>query len=420
MFEIALLRALLFFFVVIASGAIVPLWKEGGARSEGVDSFVEYSGPLSYVPFVWAVVTLLTVFFFFVRYKSARRFDPLSIGFLFCSYAIVSVFWSEDLFGALKVVYPMLSGLLLANVSIRRYGSDFVLRVFGFSFFFISILSYGYSILVPSYGISVGLHEGLWQGAFNHKNHLGNNMALAVSVMLILASRSSGKFWFYSASLPLMLTILSGSTTSIICSLISFGFYFFLKHSPFFRSFLCKKTVIRGCLAYVLALTLFVFLFSFYASSVDLFGKDATYSGRDKIWMYFAVASMNNPALGVGLGQISLADEFQISDLVDEIGFAAASTHNGFIDLIYSLGFVGAALFAIYVFWSVRSAAGGRAGNLVYVGLVPLFVLNVFETRLVGFNVFFVLLVVLLYELSQLSPVKKSNSMNMLRRVAWR
>ena len=419
MLGIALLRILLFFFVIIASGAVFPLWKDGGARSEGVDSFVEYSGPLSYVPFAWAIITLLAVLCFFVLYKSVRRFDPFAIGFLFCAYAIFSLLWSDDLFNAVKVVFPMSSGLLLVHVAIRRRGGDFVLRTVGMTFLFITLLSYIYAVLVPSYGVSVGLHQGLWQGAFNHKNHLGNNMALAVSVMLVLSSKSPGRFWFYSALLSFVLAALSGSTTSIICSLISFVFYFLLRQFGYVRAVLCKKTVMRGVLVFILSLTVFVFLFSLYASSVDLFGKDATYSGRDKIWMYFTAVSMNNPILGVGLGQIALADEFQVSDLVDEIGFAAASTHNGFIDLLYALGVVGIGMFVSYVFGAARSA-GGAAGNLVYVGLVPLFVLNVFEPRLVGFNAFFAVLVIFLHELRQVSPVQRANSMNTPRRLVWK
>ncbi|MDD2943358.1 MAG: O-antigen ligase family protein [bacterium] len=415
----SLLQPLLFFLVIVASGSIFPLWKDGGARSEGVDSFVEYSGPLSYVPFVWSFLTILVCIAFIVFYRRLRNINIYSGESILFVYIIASLVWSQDFFNALKIVFPISAALFITYVSIRQCGTHFVFRTMSIAFLFVALLSFLCVLFIPSYGVSVGIHNGLWQGVFNHKNHLGNNMGLAVSVMLVVASYSKSRFWFFAALFPFVLTVLSGSTTSIFCSLLSFFFYSWLSRFKGARVKLCRKNVLRLSLIFIFLLTLFVFLLSFYASSFDILGKDATYSGRDRIWSYFTLVSMNNPILGVGVGQIALADEFQVSDLIDEIGFAAASTHNGYIDLLYSLGFLGVFLFLRLVFTSLK-AGGDEAGYLIYVGLIPLFVLNVFEPRLIGFNVFFIFIVTTLYELRSVGNKRGSITLNSTKGLMWK
>ena len=81
------------------------------------------------------------------------------------------------------MTYPFI--LYLALFINDKFGINYLLRLFLFNFLIILIISLIMVLFFPSYGVSIGTHEGAWQGMFLHKNAFGFFIFIFSSILLI-------------------------------------------------------------------------------------------------------------------------------------------------------------------------------------------------------------------------------------------
>ncbi len=203
------------------------------------------------------------------------------------------------------------------------------------------------ALLLPSVGIMQSIFPGAWRGVWSEKNALGGNMALAFAIFGAAAMLNPRRAWLWCgfAALALLLTLMSTSKTSLVALVLGLGALIFvaiLRRGPVTR-------VVMVWLAIVAAgMGLGVVLFA--ADAVfDLLGKDATLTGRTKIWAAAMTQIEARPWTGYGYGVVwdDLGPWAPLAAMVRDAGFTPQHAHNSWIEQWLGMGILGLAAFAL-------------------------------------------------------------------------
>jgi exopolysaccharide production protein ExoQ len=120
----------------------------------------------------------------------------------------------------------------------------------------------------------------------------------------------------------------------------------------------------------------------------ELLGRDATFSGRTTIWQFVMAMIAERPALGYGYGIFWLGEGAPAGVFWYWTKQIELHAHNGYLQLVLDVGFVGAALFAcsllVLLARTVRLGAwGDRSTSGLVALLLGFFIMtNIAETRL--------------------------------------
>lgn len=125
-----------------------------------------------------------------------------------------------------------------------------------------------------------------------------------------------------------------------------------------------------------------------------ILGKDATFTGRVYIWNFIITKIAEKPLLGHGASQFRSTFVNSGNDFVNNVGFQVGSTHNGLLDLLYSIGIVGLILYipALKLLSPPTANKGGLILGAVFT--VSFFITNSLESLLLSFNIWFAFLVI--------------------------
>jgi O-antigen ligase len=264
----------------------------------------------------------------------------------------------------LAIVFTSLGGLVIA----ARYEWPRLLKVLATAFAVLAVISFLAGALVPSYGRMGPTTEfpGAWRGVWVDKNGLGGHMALGFMIFTATAVLNPARRWVWAglAGVALLLVLLTTSKTSLVALILGSGAMVFVA--------LIKRGPVMGVLATLAAgagimLILFVALF---ASDVvlGLLGKDATLTGRTKLWAGIASQAELVPWTGYGYGVVWTDTSIwgPSAWIFKRAGFTANHAHNGWYETWLGLGYIGlmafGALFAetwLKTVWAVYRNQGG-------------------------------------------------------------
>ncbi len=393
------------------STGFIEMLKAGGARDENFVNAIQESSPVYVaIQFLGLAVIAFSVGLFFL--KSKRVYTGAGKVFILLVIITAPSLWNAHYF------YPLFKDLVFYTFSLLGlYGFvsyvgyiqayrflEFVLR---------ALLSISLFVIVffPDYGVSVGMHEGSWQGIFGHKNALGNFLSFAFIVFFfeLYKRRTLGNFFF--VSLALLMLIMAGSNTALLISVLA--------------SFLLLVYLVVGNIKGLYLRVVFAFILVFpvlmYALSQQLF-LDAVglgdvvnsidFSNRDKIWSFFAGMSMEYPFIGHGHNQLAsriINSSGFIDGLSGQLAASAVvgSTHSGFIDTFYSYGVLGlvAVYWAFFLFVRIGFSWGRICGIFSLLILASFVITNTFEDRMIGFNFHFLSVMYMYFILRSGDPV---------------
>lgn len=272
----------------------------------------------------------------------------LSLVFLLL-LASLSIIWADT-----NVILNInqIRGLLLSTVFSVYLAASFSIKkqtkmlavVFG-----IVILS---SILVvffvPGYGIHLGSNLEGWTGIFEHKNTLGGHMAWSASIFLALSLSISRNYlgclilWIGFA-LSCLLVFLAGSAGGIINLIAVISI---VPLSKFLKKTYYKLQVLLIVSLMLLSGGIFILIAANLETIAQLLGKDLTFSGRFPMWLELSKYIAQKPLLGYGFNGFWNSEYGQIfrSKWAWE---EVPHSHNGFVELILALGFIGFSFFII-------------------------------------------------------------------------
>ncbi|MCG9916901.1 MAG: O-antigen ligase family protein [Phenylobacterium sp.] len=203
------------------------------------------------------------------------------------------------------------------------------------------------ALLLPSVGIMQSIFPGAWRGVWSEKNALGGNMALAFAIFGAAAMLNPRRalLWWGFAAIALLLTLMSTSKTSLVALVLGLGTLIFvaiLRRGPVTRVVMVWLAIVAAGLGLGVAL--------FAADAVfDLLGKDATLTGRTKIWAAAMIQIEAQPWTGYGYGVVwdDLGPWAPLAAMVRDAGFTPQHAHNSWIEQWLGMGILGLAAFAL-------------------------------------------------------------------------
>jgi exopolysaccharide production protein ExoQ len=205
--------------------------------------------------------------------------------------------------------------------------------------------------------LSLALFPAVWgylgfSGVHGHKNGAGGFLYLALPVFAIGITDRSISGSRITAAIALVfaacLLILTQSKTAMAVSLLSI----FLV--AVFRICLLRGATIRiPATSVVILLICLSAAVMFSVGPSELFNmvfSDPSFTGRDRVWDFVLRQFETNPTLGVGYGAlwqtgpqiVESLHESKVYEIVNE-------GHNGYLDILAQLGWVGVAILALFI-----------------------------------------------------------------------
>ncbi|HTX51072.1 MAG TPA: O-antigen ligase [Caulobacteraceae bacterium] len=255
--------------------------------------------------------------------------------------ACLSVFWSvaPDQTGRriFALAFTTLGGVVLA----ARYSWARLAEVLATAFAILAAASLFVCLFIPSIGRMTEIFPGAWRGLWIEKNAFGDNMAMGASIAAaaaLLNPRRAGVWWGVAA-LAFALVLGSTSKTALVSAMLGAG------------AFLLVGLVRRGPIgavaatwtaAIVLALLVGAMLFA-SGAVFGLLGKDATLTGRTRIWAAVLRQIAERPWQGYGYGAIwSETDQWgPLARIVQQAGFRPLHSHNAWLEQWLAMGVLG-------------------------------------------------------------------------------
>lgn len=209
---------------------------------------------------------------------------------------------------------------------------------------------------VLPFGRMTELFPGAWRGVWMEKNALGGNMAMAFSIFgaAALLAPKRAWLWWACAAVALALVLLSTSKTS----LVSLG----LGGMALAFVWICRRGPASGVAATWAAVMGAGLLAAFLLFAADVFlellGKDATLTGRTKIWAAVMRQIELRPWTGYGFGAVwdDKSGWGPLAWITKDAGFKALHAHNSWLEQWLGMGYGGLVAWGLFYLQTIGAA----------------------------------------------------------------
>lgn len=309
---------------------------------------------VAWLRLLWLPVYAGTALFCVVRFRALLPPNPAWVLFgVVIGWVALSSNWSIDpettTRRSIGLVGTTLFGIYFAS-SFRR--GEFV-TIIAKCLIALGIGSIFTALFYPKMGIHHDLLAGDWRGLWYHKNAMGAMMAYGVfscvSAMLITGR---WKGWMMGALVCFALVLMSKSKTALMCTLLPFAIYpviWAIRRGPATAT----ATIFAVGTA---ALGLFGLLWCAPDAVLQALGKDPTLTGRTDIWAALDRQLALHPLLGFGYGAFWLKDSTPAKFIRAQTHWLVPSAHNGWLDVLVQVGWIGGVLVGLLVAVAVVAA----------------------------------------------------------------
>lgn len=284
-------------------------------------------------------------------------------------YMLVSSLWADIFFTsfvrwAREIMAAVIMSFVILSENNAREAMQSVLRKTSYILIPFSLLLIKY---YPLYGVQYARWSGelMWTGVTMHKTSFGR---LCLIVIFFL-TWSLIKRWKehsipvvkYQTAAEIFLLILSFylligpsahamSATAIISlavGLTAFIVFLWLNKLNIYPS---SNAISAIMLTIIIYGTFTVFTSGTFIEPLTAatFGRDATLTGRTEIWQQYLPMAMEHPFLGHGFGGFWTTEAIKIQKVTE--------VHNGYLEVILHLGFIGLIFVALFLLSSCRRA----------------------------------------------------------------
>ncbi len=255
--------------------------------------------------------------------------------------AAASFFWSvtpdQTARRVIGITLTTLSGVALG----ARWRWSTLTEILATGFAIIVILSLLLGALVPSIGRMTELFPGAWRGVFSEKNGFGGLMAFAFLIFAgaALLKPRRALLWWPMAVLALALLLLSTSKTSLVSLMLgvaALGFVLLVRRGGAI-AIIATYAAVVGLVALGAGVVLAPDAF------LAILGKDATFTGRTKIWAAILRLIDERPMLGYGYGAVwtDTSGWGPLAKIVKQAGFTPQHAHNSWLEQWLGMGLIG-------------------------------------------------------------------------------
>jgi O-antigen ligase len=257
--------------------------------------------------------------------------------------AFVSTAWSQDPMITLRRAAVLCATTAFGIYFATRFDVPDQLRLLAWTCGLVICASFLCAIFLPQYGIDHTFHYGDWQGAFYQKNMLARAMVLATLVFLFVRFQSGNALRWIGLAGSLTLLGLSRSVSGIIV------FGIILVSWPLYSLFRTKFTFAVPVITVIFTVLAASAAIAYQAlpTLLEMMNRDEGLTGRIDLWDAVWLSISRRPWLGYGFDAFWQGMQGESANILTAIGWTPAYAHNGFLDLVLGLGFIGLAVFAI-------------------------------------------------------------------------
>lgn len=332
--------------LVLLTGAFVPLLGiTSGDQLEGAPA-----ARLMYATIYLVAASRMLV--------APRRLVPFlasgSVPIALAVLALLSSAWADLPILSLRRGLALLGTTAFGVYLAMRFSIEQLLRLAGWALLLILIGSVATIAFLPTVGTMQGYYSGAWQGVFVHKNSLGRYMALGFLVFMLLTLDRTRRSFSRLLILPVFATALffSKSITGLVVLLAC------IIVLPLLTTVTWRRSQRLGVYAILSGLLLGSSLIALAEAGklVQLFGRDLTLTGRTELWRLTADAVSQR--FWLGYGYKNFWDDWggQANYIRATLSWDIPHAHNGVLELLLSLGFVGLA-FLVASLWQTTANA---------------------------------------------------------------
>lgn len=302
----------------------------------GVPEAGSPAGKLGLLAFNWAVIS-----FCIGRAGVGLISKLLNVKFILFLplLAMLSTFWSQD---PVRTIFKALCLFLMSAFAaylVSKYDDQEILFLFFTVGFFLVVASIVVSVGAPSVGVDHTSHAGAWRGIFPTKNDASRVILFLLPSALCYEPRSQpGRLIRYAhIFLSLLFIALTRSVAGIFITILSLCLFYLVK--------LMRRTAARERLvlttSILAAAGIFgVLVYAYAEQLLPLIGRSVTLTGRTTIWASILLSIAKRPWFGYGHGAFWIGRGEAINtDLA--ANWDVSYAHNGYLDVVLQLGFVG-------------------------------------------------------------------------------
>jgi len=330
----------------ILSGAMWRFLSAGGGSDNGADGD---SRTQLFLAILYLAVAALALSEFRGTLWTIRR-TPAILALLLL--ALASSLWAEMPDHVFRRAIALAGTCLFGIVLVVRYSFleqlkllRWVLRVAAILSVVIVILGHG--VLMSTAGESV-------RGVFNHKNRLGAAMALGLLLEWYIPEQARLLKIIKVVSLALFAAMLiySNSMTSVVTVTVTFlimwAFSTIYRRYKLLVPVLFPILLVAGVLLGAAGVSV--------GSLTGSMGRSSDLTGRTELWGSIASVILERPVLGYGFSGFWEGASSEASVVENNIGWSPSYSHNGYLEITLSLGFVGLFLFLWILCTGMRRA----------------------------------------------------------------
>ncbi|MGK7907174.1 MAG: O-antigen ligase family protein [Synechococcus sp.] len=294
----------------------------------------------------------ITLYYF---YKCREQFKPLVskgwVVWLMLLIPILSTLWSVYPVITLRRSFALFNTSLFGIYLATRYSLPEILNLLKWTFVVIIAASLTFIVALPDLGKHVRLHVGAFRGVFGHKNIFGILMGVATMTFFAVSTLRDNTLRIFDRSLfglSLILTFLSVSSTAFLGLLVA------MASIPFVYIARWKRHQIIPAVFGTLSIFFFgvVLISQNYVEFLDFFGEDPTFTSRTIFWPYLIDSINQRFWFGYGFEAYWEGGLDGPAAILIQLSSVSAkfSAHNGFLETMLSIGFVGMG-FIIATLW---------------------------------------------------------------------
>jgi exopolysaccharide production protein ExoQ len=315
----------------ILSGAMWRFLSTGGGSETAADGD---SRTQVFLAILYLAVAALALSEFRSTIWTIRRTPAIIVLLLL---AVASTLWAEMPDHVFRRAIALAGTCLFGIVFAARFAFLEQLKLLRWVLRAAAVLSA--ALVVLGHGVILSTGGESLRGVFNHKNRLGAAMALALLIEWYIPDQTRWLKIVKAISLALFASLLiySNSMTSVVT--VAVTFLIMWAFSTIYRRYKLLVPVLFPLL--LLAGVLFGAAGVSVGSLTGSMGRSSDLTGRTELWGSVASIILERPVLGYGFSGFWEGASSEAAAVENNIGWSPSYSHNGYLEVTLSLGFVG-------------------------------------------------------------------------------
>lgn len=273
---------------------------------------------------------------------------------IFLCWCLISISWSQFGFVSFKRLFQISTGFFACSTILLYIENEQELMKYMkpivYLYLILTLLSI---VFIPA--ARDPLFVNAFRGLTPHKNLLGQTSIVCMLLTYIISHNETHSFGKILSYIMIFIAFILLIGTKSSTSILNFSIMLLIGTLVYLNSIL-KTIGIGDMFIYFSILAIFGFAFAIYklapdaiAFIPDLFQKDLTFSGRIDLWQYMMNEIKQHLLYGTGFQGFWVLENINVLILYEKFVWLPLQAHNGYIDLLNELGFIGLVLFIILI-----------------------------------------------------------------------